>query len=463
MQNQPDLRQSYTTDIHRMLPQSTDSELGLLGSILLLPNEVMGECVTKRISPEHFHVPAHATIFTILRELYDDAQPIDFILLTQILRDRGILDKVGGAAFVTNLFTFVPTAANASYYLEILKEKYTLRQAIVVCTAAASEAYESQQDPDGFLDALEAKISAIGQCRLSAKKFDMTDQVQKALAAIELLYERKGTISGLSTGFKDLDQLTDGLHPAEMIVIAARPSMGKSAIAMNIAEHVGVTMGIPVAVFSLEMSTAQLVQRVICSRSKINLQKVRDGFMTEGDFQRMPIAAREMAMGKIIIDDESGISILELKARARKMKREHDIQLIVIDYLQLLRGASKRSEDNRQQEVSEISSGIKGLAKELNIPIIVLAQLNRNPEGRAGGRPKLSDLRESGSIEQDADLVGLLHREEYYAEEGKAKEEAEGKATLIIAKQRSGPLDDVALTFLKQFTRFEDRAKTYDH
>ena len=256
--------------------------------------------------------------------------------------------------------------------------------------------------------------------------------------------------------------MTDGLHGAEMFVIAARPSMGKTALAMNIAEHVALEAKKPVAIFSLEMSSQQLVQRLLCSRAKVNLQRVRDGFLSERDFPNLTTAASKLAESKIYIDDTAGLNILELRAKARRLKTQHDIQLIVIDYLQLLKSTSKRAQDNRQIEITEISNGVKALAKELAIPIIVLAQLNRNPENRTGeskGRPRLSDLRESGAIEQDADIVTLLVREEYYADSDEEKAESEGKATLIIAKQRNGPVGDVPLTFLKEFTRFEDRAR----
>ena len=454
---------TYSPDIHRLLPQSQDAELGVLGSVLLSPQEVMGECVEKKISPEHFHIPAHSTIFEILRELYDGRKPIDFILLTQLLRDRQLLDKVGGPAFVTSLFTFVPTAANAGYYIEILKEKHTLRQVIVTCTEFASRCYEEQEDVDAFLDQVETRVFRIAQERLGDRTFRIKDSVMDALESIEKLYERKGEITGIATGYTDFDKMTDGMHSSEMIVIAARPSMGKTALAMNIAENVALQSKFAVAIFSLEMSSQQLVQRLLCSRAKVNLGRVRDGFMADRDFHNLTEAASKLADSKIFIDDTAGLSILELRAKSRRLKSQHDIRLIVIDYLQLLRGSSKRAQENRQLEIAEISSGVKALAKELEIPIIVLAQLNRNPENRTGdskGRPRLSDLRESGSIEQDADLVGLLVREEYYADSDEEKQESEGKATLIIAKQRNGPVGDVPLTFIKEFTRFEDRART---
>jgi len=452
---------SYLPDIHRTLPHSADAEMGVLGSMLISPDDIIADCV-QQISEKHFHIPAHATIYSVLVELWNGKAAIDFITLTQVLKDRKLLDQVGGPLFVTNLFTFVPTAANAGFYLEILREKFVLRQIISSCTECTARAYDDQEEVQNLLDEVEQKIFAITEDRAKGKMPTIKDQVMEAIESIEKLYDRKGAISGLATGFSELDNMTDGMHPAEMIVIAARPSMGKTALAMNIAEHVSVHLNKAVAVFSLEMSAHQLIQRLICSQARVSLKKIKDGFIADRDFPKLTTAASHFADSKMIIDDTAGLSILEFRAKARRLKAQHDIELIVIDYLQLLRSTSRRAQDNRQLEIAEISSGIKALAKELKIPIIVLAQLNRNPENRTGeskGRPRLSDLRESGSIEQDADVVGLLVREEYYADSDEEKRESEGKATLIIAKQRNGPTGDVPLTFLKEFTRFEDRAR----
>jgi len=453
---------SYLPDIHRLLPQAPDAERGVLCSFLLAPREIGGLCAEKLVKAEHFHLPAHAQIYAILLELWDANRPIDFITLTQLLRDRSQLDQVGGAAFITELFTFLPTAANAGYYVEILQEKYTLREIIKVCTEYAARSYDEQDDVAMLLNDVEAKVYGIAQGRFKDKTASMKDQVMEAIHAIEALYDRRGAITGLPTGFAELDKMLDGLHAAEMIVIAARPSMGKTALAMNIAEHIALEAKQPVAVFSLEMSTSQLVQRLLCSRARVNLGSVRNGFLAERDFPALTAAASKLAESKIFIDDTPGLSILELRAKARRLSSQHGIKAIFIDYLQLLRSTSRRAQDNRQLEIAEISSGLKALSKELSIPIVVLAQLNRNPEQRSGdskGRPRLSDLRESGSIEQDADVVGLLVREEYYAENDEEKKESEGKATLIIAKQRNGPVGDVPLTFLKEYTRFENRAR----
>jgi replicative DNA helicase len=447
-------------DIHRTPPHSLEAEQGVLGSMLLSPRQAIAECVEK-INEQYFYVPAHQTIYTVLVDLWNAGQAIDLITFTQVLRDRNLLESVGGAAFVTSLFTFVPTAANLEYYLEIVRDKYILREIISAATESVRRAYEEQDEVNNLLDEVEQRIFAVGEDRFRGQLLSMKEQVMSTLESIEKLFEDKGAITGVSTGFRDLDKLTSGLHPSEMIVIAARPSMGKTALAMNIAEHAAIEAKLPVAIFSLEMSAQQLVQRMLCSRARVNLARTRDGFLAEADFPRLTHAASKLAEAKIFIDDTAGLTILELRAKARRLKAQQDVQLIVVDYLQLVRSTSRRAQDNRQLEITEISAGLKGLAKELKIPIIVVAQLNRNPEIRTGsgkGVPRLADLRESGSIEQDADVVGLLMREEYYADTDEEREELKGKAELIIAKQRNGPIGDVKLTFLSEFTRFEDRA-----
>ncbi|MFZ1218994.1 MAG: replicative DNA helicase [Chthoniobacterales bacterium] len=450
---------SNSPDIHnRALPHSVEAEQGVLGSMLISPREIIAECVEK-INETYFYVPAHQTIYEVLVELWNAGQGIDLITFTQVLRDRNLLETVGGAAAVTSLFTFVPTAANVTYYLEIVREKYILRQIIAACTESVRRSFEEQDEVNNLLDEVEQKIFSVGEDRFKGQLLTMKDQVMEAIEAIEQLYERRGGITGISTGFAELDRMTNGLHESEMIVIAARPSMGKTALAMNIAEHVAINEKLPVAVFSLEMSGQQLVQRLLCSRARVNLQKVRDGFLAERDFPSLTAAASKLAEAQIFIDDSASLSILELRAKARRLKAQKDIKLIVVDYLQLLRSTTRRAQDNRQLEISEISSGLKGLAKELKVPVLVLAQLNRQPEARTGGKPRLSDLRESGSIEQDADLVGLLVRPEIYEEDEDARAEKAGEAELIIAKQRNGPVGEIALTFLKEFTRFEDRAR----
>lgn len=445
-------------DIHRTPPHSTEAEQGVLGSMLISPRDTIAECVEK-INEEYFYVPAHETIYKVLVDLWNAGGAIDLITFTQVLRDRNLLEGVGGAAFITSLFTFVPTAANVGYYLDIVRDKYILRSIIAAATESVRRAYEEQDEVGNLLDEVEQKIFAVGEDRFKGQILSMKDQVMEAIESIEKLYERKGGITGISTGFVEFDRMTSGMHPSEMIVIAARPSMGKTALAINIAEHVAINEQHPVGVFSLEMSSQQLVQRLLCSRARVNLQRVRDGFLGERDFPSLTAAASKLAEAKIFIDDSPSLTILELRAKARRLKAQQDVQLIIIDYLQLLRSTSRRAQDNRQLEISEISAGLKALAKELKIPVVVVAQLNRQPEQRSGGKPRLSDLRESGSIEQDADLVALLVRPEIYEEDEEARAEKAGEAELIIAKQRNGPVGEIPLTFLKEFTRFEDRAR----
>src|ERR1044072_2926247 len=451
-------RTGSAQDIHRPPPHSVEAEQGVLGSMLISPRDAIAEVVEKS-TDEYFYVPAHQTIYNVLVDLWNTGAAIDLITFTQVLRDRNLLESVGGAAAVTNLYTFVPTAANVGYYLEIVRDKYILRSIIAAATESVRRAYEEQDEVGNLLDEVEQRIFAVGEDRFKGQMLSMKDQVMEAIESIEKLYERKGGITGISTGFVEFDRMTSGMHPSEMIVIAARPSMGKTALAINSAEHVAINEKLPVGVFSLEMSSQQLVQRLLCSRARVNLQKVRDGFLAERDFPSLTAAASKLAEAQIFIDDSASLSILELRAKARRLKAQKDIKLIVVDYLQLLRSTSRRGQDNRQLEISEISSGLKGLAKELKVPVLVLAQLNRQPEARTGGKPRLSDLRESGSIEQDADLVGLLVRPEIYEEDEDARAEKAGEAELIIAKQRNGPVGEVALTFLKEFTRFEDRAR----
>jgi replicative DNA helicase len=453
---------AYLPDIHRSLPQSIDAEKGLIGSILLDPGRVLDDCIKDRVSEKHFHHPAHAKVYTAMLEMARRGDAIDLILLTQRLEDLGELESVGGAAALADLFTFVPTATNASYYREILREKFLLREVIAACTRNAARAYDEQSEVHGLLEDVEREVLAIRDDQFTTEAMTMKDLAMGALDDIERLIATKGALTGLSTGFSNLDRMTNGLHEGEMFVIAARPSMGKTALAMNIAEHVALEGGKAVGVFSLEMSTKELMKRLLCSVARVDLRKLQSGFPDKGSFSSLLAATNRLSRAEMFIDDTPALSIMDLSARARRLHQRNGIQLVVIDYLQLLRSNSRRAQDNRQIEVAEISAGIKALAKELKIPIIVLAQLNRNPESRTGsgkGRPRLSDLRESGSIEQDADVVGLLWREKYYAEDDEEKKDAEGKAELIIAKQRNGPTGEAALTFLEQFTRFEDRAE----
>jgi replicative DNA helicase len=444
----------------RSLPFSEDAEKGVLCSMLLNATEVSDLCRTF-LREGAFYIPAHELVYNLILELVDGKKPIDFITLRQALKDRNQLEEIGGVEYVSDLYSFVPSAANAEYYIAIVREKYILRRLILTCGGLSRDCYEQQDELEPLLDRAEREILQIAADTPDAEWVPIKERVLRAYEQIEALYQSKGAVTGLPTGFQEFDRMTGGLQPKDMIVIAARPSMGKTAWAMNVAEYLAVDRKIPVMVYSLEMGGNQLTQRLLCSRAKVNLQKVRDGFLADHSLKSLCQAAAELAAAPLYLDDCPTRSIAELKAHSRRMKRQHDIQLIVIDYLQLLRSSSKKAQDNRQIEISEISAGIKSLAKELDIPIIAVAQLNRNPDARSnGGRPRLSDLRESGSIEQDADLVALLIRPEYYANGEEEKEQLAGEAELIIAKQRNGPTGDIPLTFLKEFTRFENRAQS---
>src|SRR5437667_12590390 len=358
-------------DIHRTPPHSVEAEQGVLGSMLISPRDTIAECVEK-INEEYFYLPAHQTIYNVLVDLWNAGQAIDLITFTQVLRDRNLLEAVGGAAFVTSLYTFVPTAANVGYYIDIVRDKYILREIISAATESVRRAYEEQDEVGNLLDEVEQRIFSVGEDRFKGEMLSMKEQVMSTLESIEKLFENKGAITGVSTGFRDLDKLTSGLHSSEMSVIAARPSMGKPSLAMNVSKHATIEVKLPVAIFSLEMSAQQLVQRMLCSRARVNLAKTRDGFLAEADFPKLTHAASKLAEAKIFVDDSAGLTILELRAKARRLKAQQDVQLIIVDYLQLLRSTSRRAHDNRQLEISEISAGLKGLAKELKISIIVV-------------------------------------------------------------------------------------------
>lgn len=449
--------------VDRLPPHAPDAERGVLGCILLSPNEAMGECV-RIIKPgaEAFYELRHQALYENLVRMYDAQLPIDLITLQQRLRDQNQLDAVGGLTYLNQIADAVPSAANLEYYIEIVLEKHLLRRMLQTCTNVISRVFECEGDVPALLDEVERDILRINEERERPETKAIKDLVNSAINTIEELHARQGMLSGLSTGFTDLDKMTTGLHKGEMIVIAARPSMGKTSLAMNIAEHIAIDLKQPVGVFSLEMTAESLVLRMMCSRAEVNLRDVREGFLAERDFPRLTHAAGEIAGAPLFIDDTSGLSILQLRARARRMWQQYQIKMLVIDYLQLMHSDTRRGKDNRQQEIAEISSGIKALAKELEIPIIILSQLNREIEKDKSRKPKLSDLRESGSIEQDADLVGLLYKpsKDGEDEESVPRDDGSGvEVSLLVAKQRNGPTGDVPLTFLKRFTRFKSAAK----
>src|SRR3954463_3469041 len=450
------------TKIDRLPPHSLEAEQGVLGCIMLAASECLGDCIEKlKTGGDVFYDLRHRTIYEMMVEMYDSKVPIDTITLQQRLKDKQQLDSVGGAGFLSALPDAVPSAANLGYYLNIVREKHVLRKMIHSCTDVVGRAYEHEGEVDALLDEVERDILKISEERVEGTNNSIKQLVHRAISTIEDYHQRQGMLTGLGTGFVDMDKMTSGMHGGEMIVIAARPSMGKTSLAMNIAEAVALDQKQPVGVFSLEMTADSLVLRMLCSRSRVNLRNIRDGFLAERDFPKLTGAAGKLANAPLFIDDTPGLSILQLRAKARRMWQQYGIKLFVIDYLQLLHSTARRAE-NRQQEIADISNGVKSLAKELKVPVIVLSQLNRELEKDKNRKPRMSDLRESGSIEQDADLVGLLYKPSSGDDEdsGAAAEEQDSvPVNLLIAKQRNGPTGDVSLTFLKAYTRFESAAK----
>src|SRR5208282_4726362 len=431
--------------IDRLPPHSPEGEQGVLGCVLLSPNDCLGECIEKlKDGKEVFYDLRHQTIFEMLVAMFDTREAIDVITLQQRLKDKQLLEHVGGIAYLSQLQDAVPSAANLSYYLDIVREKFLLRKMIATCTDVVGRVYDYEGEVDALLDEVERDVLRISESRVQGSVLTTKELVGKAIGTIENFFSRKGTLTGIGTGYADLDRMTDGLHSSEMIVIAARPSMGKTSLAMNIVEHVALEEKLPVAVFSLEMSAEALVLRMMCSLARVNLRSIREGFMSESDFPKLTSAAGRLTNAPLFIDDSAGLSILQLRARARRLHQQHGVKLFVVDYLQLWHSTARRSQENRQQEIADISSGIKALAKELKVPVLVLSQLNRELEKDKSRKPRLSDLRESGAIEQDADVVGLLYKPNAGEDEdGAAVEEPDGlPINLLIAKQRNGPTGD---------------------
>jgi replicative DNA helicase len=424
----------------------------------------MGLCVEKfQAGSAVFYDLKHQVIYDALLEMYQATprKAIDVITLHQHLKDKQMLEAVGGLDYIAPLPDKVASSANLQFYQSIVWDKYILRKVIRTCTDIVGQVHENEGEVDMLVDQIETEILRISEERESSKTqgLSIKEVVHKAINRLEEYHQNQGMLTGISTGFVDLDKMTTGLHGGEMIVIAARPSMGKTSLAMNIAESVAIDQKLPVGVFSLEMSSESLVLRMLCSRARVNLRNIREGFFTERDFPKITSAAGKLANAPLFIDDSSGLSILQLRAKARRMWQQYGIKLFVIDYLQLLHSTNRKA-DNRQQEIADISNGIKALAKELNVPVIVLAQLNRSMEKEGFRRPRMSDLRESGAIEQDADLIGLLFDPNKKDEEEEGLSQADGKDVILyIAKQRNGPVDDVHLTFLKTYTRFENASK----
>lgn len=429
-------------------PQNVEAESAVLGASLIDSDAIPRAIETLRA--ESFYHPPHRKIFEAIIHLFENNQAVDLITLTEWFAKDGSLDKVGGAAYLTSLSSQVPTSANIDYYIRIVHEKYILRSLIQAATQICQEGYETSQDAEELLDRAEKMIFEIAGKKFGTQTLELKEIVKKCIENIDRLYQRKEGVTGIPTGYHIFDSMTSGLQPSDLIIVAARPSMGKSAFVVNMAEHIGITEHMPVALFSLEMSQEQMTQRMLCSQARVNAHKVRTGFLAQSDWPKLTDAANKLSKAKIYIDDTPGISILELRAKARRLKAQYDIQILIIDYLQLMRAEGMA--ESRQQEISAISRSLKALARELNVPVIAVSQLSRAVESRQDHRPQLSDLRESGAIEQDADMVILLMREEYY----KPTEENKGQADIIIAKQRNGPVGDFKLTFLKEITRFEN-------
>lgn len=436
-------------NLRKVPPQNLEAEASVLGGILL-ENDAINR-VLELLRPEDFYRESHRKIFRAMIELSDRNEPADLITLSDCLNAKGELEAVGGTAYLASLTATVPTAANIAYYARIVREKAILRHLISAATEIASRGYEDQGNVDEFLDSAEKVIFEISEKKIKSSFVMVGDMIRDSIKMVEKLYERKELVTGVPTGFKEFDKLTAGLQPSELIVVAGRPSMGKTAFCLNVAAHAAFA-GIGVAVFSLEMAKEQLVLRMLCCEARIDHSKVRSGYLADREFPALVMAAGRLAETPIYIDDTPAISVLELRAKARRLirDRERKVGLIIVDYLQLMRGMGNAP--NREQEISEISRSLKALAKELTVPVIAISQLNRRVEDRGDKRPMMADLRESGAIEQDADVIAFIYRDEVY----NPKSQEEGVAEIIVSKQRNGPVGTVQLAFLKQYTRFEN-------
>jgi replicative DNA helicase len=435
-------------NLRKVPPQNLEAESSVLGGVLL-ENDAFN-VVLEALRAEDFYRESHRKIFRAMIELSDRSEPVDIITLSECLKNRGDLEAVGGSAYLASLNDFVPTAANIAYYARIVREKSILRYLINAATDIATKGFEGQGNVEELLDSAEKAIFDITEQRIKGSFVKVGDMMKDSIKMVERLFERKTMITGVPTGFKDLDTKTAGFQPADLIIVAARPGMGKTAFSLNIASHAAFS-GYGVAIFSLEMAKEQLALRLLCSEARVDNSKVRTGYLSDRDFPKLATAAGKLHDALIYIDDTPAISVLELRAKARRMARDRDkkLSLIIVDYLQLMRGSG--SAQNREQEISEISRSLKALAKELNVPVLAVSQLNRRVEERNDKTPQLSDLRESGAIEQDADVIAFIYREAAYNPKSD-----DNTATITIAKQRNGPIGDLNLTFLKEFTRFED-------
>ncbi len=435
--------------IDKLPPQNIEAEQSVLGAIMI-ENDAFPK-VIEIISREDFYKESHKKIYDAMVELFEKSEPIDLITISEELRKRNEIDAIGGESYLSALASQVPTAANIRYHSKIIREKALLRSLIKSASEIAGKVYEENLDADELVDQAERIIFNISDKRIKTSFVGLKDLIKGSFETIEHLYDKKSAITGVASGFNDLDERTSGFQRGDLIVIGGRPSMGKTALSLNIARHVGVEMKEPVAIFSLEMSKEQLAMRMLCAEAMVDSNSVRKGFIRKEDWSKLTNAAGKLTETPIFIDDSSNITVLEMRAKARRLKLEHKgLSLIIVDYLQLMRG--RGNFERREQEISEISRSLKALAKELEVPVIALSQLNRGVEQRHEKKPTLADLRESGAIEQDADVIIFLYRDEVYNKNTHEK----GKAEVNIAKQRNGPTDTINLTFFPNYTRFTD-------
>ena len=450
-------RQNRRVDVaelfNKLPPHAVEAEAALIGSIIL-DWRVAGDVIQVLHGSEDFYKPAHAALYETLLELYDEHQSIDMVQLNQRLVDKGMLEQVGGLEYLVQLAEQVPSAASANHYARIVREKAIVRRLIEVSGNVLHACYNSAEPAQDLLDQAERQIFEIAEGRSDSDAQRLSELVEETLEAIQNAQDGR-LMAGVETGFFEFDEMTNGLQPGEMIIVAARPSMGKTAFALNVAEHMAMELKQPVAVFSLEMSRQQLAQRLLCSKSAVDSHKIRRNLLSQEDLAELQYASVALSEAPMFIDDTPGLSLLALRAKSRRLAARHGIKALLIDYLQLM---SAPGSESRQQEVSVLSRGIKALARELSVPVICLSQLNRAAESREGHRPRMSDLRESGSIEQDADVVSMLHREDYY-HRGEEDYVETNIAEVILAKQRNGPTGTVKLTFHGGTTRFHNLAR----
>ena len=430
----------------RSLPQSIEAEQSVIGS-MIIDNSAIAR-VLEGLEEEDFYRDGHKVIYKTILEMFRNDIAIDLLTLLEYLKSTDMLERAGGVTYITELSSSVPTTANLSAYIKIVSDKSTLRKLIKASTAIIEESYNNQSQVENVVDVAEKKIFNIAEKRTTKDFEPLSDVLERGFAQIEKLFNNKDELTGVGSGFTDLDSKTSGFQSGDMILIAARPSMGKTTFALNIAEHAALREHKSVVIFSLEMSKEQLAYKLLCSEANVDMLKLRTGTLEDKDWENIAMAAGPLSKAKVYIDDTAGVTVMEMRSKCRRLKIEYGIDLIVIDYLQLMSGGA--GSDNRQQEVSEISRSIKALAKEMECPVIALSQLSRAPEQRADHRPMLSDLRESGSIEQDADIVMFLYRDEYYNKETEDKNIGE----CIIAKQRNGPVGTARLAWLGQYSKF---------